>query len=198
MAKLKENSTILKSTGEEIIATEESVDRKLLLKADKDYVDTQLAAKVDKVAGKGLSTNDYTDEEKQKNQDNADNISNLQQELETHKAESASKHITESGSNTNGRYIKFDDGTMICTRRIAKRVDSDASEFFDLPAHFINEDNAAAINPIFSAVAATAAKPIKAALVGAGKTQWRVRVHETYTGEYDSIPCILFAIGRWK
>lgn len=42
--------------------------------------------KVDKVTGKGLSTNDYTDEEKQKNQDNADNISDLQQELETHKA----------------------------------------------------------------------------------------------------------------
>jgi len=31
-----------------------------------------------------------------------------------HLAESASKHITESGQNKNGRYIKFDDGTMIC------------------------------------------------------------------------------------
>ena len=35
-------------------------------------------------------------------------------DYETHKAESASKHITESGSNENGYYIKFDDGTMIC------------------------------------------------------------------------------------
>ncbi|NLB88516.1 MAG: hypothetical protein GX790_04725, partial [Syntrophomonadaceae bacterium] len=51
----------------------------------------QLSTKVDKVAGKGLSTNDYTDEEKQKNQDNADNISDLQQELETHKAEKATQ-----------------------------------------------------------------------------------------------------------
>ena len=33
----------------------------------------------------------------------------------SHLAESALKHITESGSNANGRYIKFDDGTMICT-----------------------------------------------------------------------------------
>ena len=48
MAKLKENSTILKHTGEEIIATEESVDEKLLLKADKDYVDAQLTAKMKK------------------------------------------------------------------------------------------------------------------------------------------------------
>lgn len=46
MAKLKENSTILKHTGEEIIATEESVDRKLLSKADKDYVDTHKAENV--------------------------------------------------------------------------------------------------------------------------------------------------------
>jgi len=32
----------------------------------------------------------------------------------THQAENASKHITESGENVNGRYIKFDDGTIIC------------------------------------------------------------------------------------
>lgn len=35
-------------------------------------------------------------------------------DFEAHLAESSSKHITESGSNENGRYIKFDDGTMIC------------------------------------------------------------------------------------
>lgn len=34
--------------------------------------------------------------------------------LAAHEAENASKHITESGSNENGSYIKFDDGTMIC------------------------------------------------------------------------------------
>ena len=38
--------------------------------------------------------------------------------VESHLAESSSKHIAESGSNENGRYIKFDDGTMICTHRI--------------------------------------------------------------------------------
>lgn len=62
--------------------------------------------KVDKVTGKGLSTNDYTDEEKQKNQDNADNISDLQQELETHKAESVSQRphgISDIASKTYNR-----------------------------------------------------------------------------------------------
>mgnify|MGYP001350161153 CR=1 FL=1 len=44
----------------------------------KETVDTKLNAKVDKVANKGLSTNDYTDTEKAKNQSNADNIFALQ------------------------------------------------------------------------------------------------------------------------
>lgn len=38
--------------------------------------------------------------------------------VDAHLAESASKHIHSSGSNANGRYIKFDDGTMICTKSI--------------------------------------------------------------------------------
>ena len=36
----------------------------------------------------------------------------------SHKAETASKHISESGSNENGSYIKFDDGTQICWGKI--------------------------------------------------------------------------------
>ena len=45
---------------------------------------------------------------------NWDDYETHKADYETHKAESASKHITESGSNENGYYIKFDDGTMIC------------------------------------------------------------------------------------
>ena len=37
----------------------------------------------------------------------------------SHLAESASKHIKESGSNANGRYIKFDDGTQICWNTVS-------------------------------------------------------------------------------
>lgn len=43
MAKLKENSTILKHTGEEIIATEESVDEKLKDYAKKENIPTKLS-----------------------------------------------------------------------------------------------------------------------------------------------------------
>lgn len=35
--------------------------------------------------------------------------------FKSHLAESANKHITESGSNDDGSYMKFDDGTLICT-----------------------------------------------------------------------------------
>lgn len=42
-----------------------------------------------------------------------DKITENANNLATHQAESAAKHIAESGSNANGRYIKFDDGTMI-------------------------------------------------------------------------------------
>lgn len=45
-------------------------------------------------------------------------IYDLYNNVSAHLAESASKHITESGSNTNGSYIKFDDGTMICYQKI--------------------------------------------------------------------------------
>ena len=46
----------------------------------KTDVETQLANKVDKVAGKGLSTNDFTAEYKQKVDDNTQDISDLQDE----------------------------------------------------------------------------------------------------------------------
>ena len=39
--------------------------------------------------------------------------------FKTHQAESAQKHITESGENANGRYVRFDDGTQICWRSVS-------------------------------------------------------------------------------
>ena len=49
-------------------------------------------------------------------------LANLQRDLgslttdfDTHTAESAAKHITESGSNARGRYVKYDDGTLTMT-----------------------------------------------------------------------------------
>ena len=46
------------------------------------------------------------------------NFQKIDDAFTAHLAESAQKHIAESGSNDDGYYIKFDDGTMIayCTR----------------------------------------------------------------------------------
>ncbi|WP_249323438.1 hypothetical protein [Wansuia hejianensis] len=63
--------------------------------------------KVDKVAGKGLSTNDYTDEEKQKNQDNTNNILALQQNFDEHKAESTTQaHLPKNVGLANVDNVK--------------------------------------------------------------------------------------------
>ena len=45
---------------------------------------------------------------------NWDKIEAHMADYAAHLAESSSKHITESGSNENGNYIRFDDGTQIC------------------------------------------------------------------------------------
>lgn len=59
-----DNSTVTVDFSD--IASASSVVEALALKADKTYVDGELAKKVDKVEGKGLSTNDYTTAEKNK------------------------------------------------------------------------------------------------------------------------------------
>lgn len=41
-------------------------------------------------------------------------MSDIDNTVAAHLAENAKKHITESGSNENGHYIRFDDGTQIC------------------------------------------------------------------------------------
>lgn len=61
--------------------TKAETDTKLGIKADKTYVDNELANKVDKVAGKGLSTEDYTTAEKTK-------LSNIEDGAEKNKVNS--------------------------------------------------------------------------------------------------------------
>lgn len=50
-------------------------------------------------------------------------ISEVKDEFIAHKAESANKHIKESGSNDDGYYIIFDDGTMRCRKIVEGTTD---------------------------------------------------------------------------
>src|SRR5690606_29872838 len=52
------------------------------------------------------------------------NFQKIDDAFTAHLAESAQKHITESGENANGRYVRFDDGTQICWRTTSITGDS--------------------------------------------------------------------------
>lgn len=61
-----------------------------------------------------LSLPQWVGTEKQERTDFNQAFDVIDTTVASHLAESVAKHIKESGTNTNGRYIKFDDGTMIC------------------------------------------------------------------------------------
>lgn len=128
---------------------------------------------------------------------NADDLATLRQESETHWAENASKHITESGENSNGRYIKFDDGTMIYTHLRENGVDSSGGQWvfaaafsklhFAYAIDFSSETNqhkliSLAKNPSYQIETRLAYYPM---------TSFTQRT------ETDG-PIGFFAIGRWK
>lgn len=53
---------------------------------------------------------------------NATNLNQLQTNIEN-----AINSVVESGTNSNGNWIKYSDGTMICTKKISGRVDMSTS-----------------------------------------------------------------------
>ena len=89
--------------------------------ADINATNAQVNANTDAIALKApLSNPEFTDIPKAPTAPTGTDTTQIastefvQQELDVHKAESANKHITESGNNENGYYLKFDDGTMVC------------------------------------------------------------------------------------
>ena len=68
-------------------------------------------------------------------------LTTVEQNIDEHLAESANKHITESGTNENGSYIRYDDGTQICTGRVSTgglTKDTYNSIPITMPASFSN------------------------------------------------------------
>ena len=121
--------------------------------------------------------------------------------FESHQAESASKHITESGSNANGYYIKFDDGTMICYRQGTLTIPT----MHQLPNGLWH----ASIADTFSFPATFNATPFVEMKIHAGEEtncSPRVLTVNYYNANITSISDLsgqtrsyfLFAIGRWK
>ena len=126
-------------------------------------------------------------------------------ELAEHKAESANKHITESGSNSGGEYIRFDDGTQICTkRRVFENVgagDTVGIASWVFPAQF--KENSFPIISVTGGSSSTT--PSVGATVTAGSyaaqgnDEFRARcVAKNTDSSIRTIYMYLSAIGRWK
>ena len=142
-------------------------------------------------------------------------------QLDSHLAESAKKHITESGSNENGYYIKFDDGTMICVNQKVIR----GSDFAELNentnvqgiqrSRLNSQPYPATFTKCFYSdfrVLGSTSIAMRSNVIGTkveyaidslvnSNTQWRMpamfHISEAITSSDDTV-FIFFAIGRWK
>ena len=129
-------------------------------------------------------------------------------EVTTHLAESAAKHITESGSNANGEYIKFDDGTMIChTRgfRMNYFASNRLSDSYTFPATFIAIPSVLVSLDSTTTTTSVAATDIGSFQVFGLSTTSAQYIHmwlntgvaNTYiAGDYIDVAVVI--VGRWK
>ena len=117
-------------------------------------------------------------------------------DLVAHKAESAVKHITESGSNTNGDYIKFDDGTMMCTGSVGVDVSIATPQVYPLPATYAQDYPFSGMNQITDTTVATRVSAITTARIRATQTEVTVYLSETTTQYVVNVR--FFTFGRWK
>ena len=122
-------------------------------------------------------------------------------DYETHKEESASKHITESGSNDNGYYIKFDDGTMICYRQGTLTMPTmiqqpnglwrayNVADFY-FPETFSDVP--------FAEMKLQAGEEINCSPRGLSSSRYNANITSVSDLSVQTKSYYLFAIGRWK
>jgi len=109
--------------------------------------------------------------------------------------------IIERGSNSNGEFVKYADGTMICTRRILDESFSEASESAGNRVQFNHTFPVAFIEiPIVSVSAGftqnTSGRAASLHSFQNSTTQWEWRIYPRDTVNRLGIAS-LFAIGRW-
>lgn len=110
-------------------------------------------------------------------------------------------YVVESGSNANGNYIKFSDGTMICTKKISGNVDITNSwgVLFESSAidcgKYANEFNKV---PEISATATGSGVIIETITGGTEKKYGNLYLLLPMSQENRSYTISLIAIGTWK
>lgn len=121
----------------------------------------------------------------------------VQANLDAHKAETSQKHIHESGENANGKYIRFDDGTQICFRKVAQDFSTTGDFTYNYPASFLGNLRPEGAGGIWQATtSSTQISAYKNTLIMAATTNWRIHIGTAVAGITNEVT--LFAIGRWK
>jgi hypothetical protein len=138
------------------------------------------------------------------------NFQKIDDAFTAHLAESAQKHITESGENANGRYIRFDDGTQICMDldRTFENIEPETSTIqgltlyrsagyleWQFPATFVS-------NPYVKLGDAYVSRNNSSVLFFSSRysalSVTRVTFQIVALASFDKVLCSRFAIGRWK
>ncbi|TAN80881.1 MAG: hypothetical protein EYR95_18980 [Phormidium sp. SL48-SHIP] len=107
--------------------------------------------------------------------------------------------IVERGSNANGEYVKFADGTMWCSRQVVFDGSDSSTQVYDSPAEFYDPIG----NFIPSSVSGgevgsasfIAAGNVGVKALGGSSSQFQLRDPSTSAGQ--SVALLVSAIGRW-
>lgn len=176
-----------------------------------------LANKVDKISGKGLSTNDFTTTEKNKlagieigAQKNPTIINNLTSASTTQPLSANQGRVLNDTkekkpvivTNANGTAIKYDDGTMICYHNWTQTSAIDLS----YGNVFINRNPLDWTFPVpfeqlpicFCGQAQWETGASWGAVAIVEKTKVRIRAIDTVSRASGTISLLAMAIGRWK
>ena len=101
--------------------------------------------------------------------------------------------IVERGSNSDGEFVRFTDGTQICIRTDSRDF-STVIVNFDLPSIFTSGNNFAHYSVTQSTGTASTAEERSKMYTYATENRW-----ETFSGSTQGVLDIcLIAIGRWK
>ena len=116
-----------------------------------------------------------------------------------HLAESAHKHISEWGANENGRYVKWDDGTAIATKRAGMTTINPAAEYVGAsPITFI-QGTATAFFSATPNTGAIRAKLHNLAINEISSTGMTSEFRVINNADIAMVVALqLTAIGRWK
>ena len=103
--------------------------------------------------------------------------------------------LFERGANANGEYIRYADGTQICTRYVVHDSASGVPADYAMPAAFAAQSDPASSIGLRDSVQIHRVRDFIETAIAADSTVWRVR--SAYAGTNTASQFILCAIGRW-